>query len=64
MPEPQVKFSQRLWSQEVAAVEALDTLDTAPGVQGAQALADRQQSAAYEFANGKRVFRHEKNPYT
>lgn len=49
----QVRTSTRLWSQEVAIAEARDAMDTA-GVPFP--LQDRRE-VAYEFANGRRIFR-------
>lgn len=58
-----VRTSTRLWSDEVAQVEAQDALDYAgAGVAGVAALAEKRQPWWYEFANGRR-FLAPKDPY-
>lgn len=62
MADLKVRTSSRLWSEEVAQVEALDALDYAgPGAAGVEALAEKRQPVIYQFGN--RVFRAPKDPY-
>jgi len=64
MAEPKVSTSTRLWSEEVARADAIDTMDYAgPGMAGVMALVDKQRPVNYEFAGGKRLFRQPKDPY-
>lgn len=57
-----VTTSTRLWSQEVAAADALDVLDSAkPGAEGVQELL-RRKTIGYEFSNG-RTFEDAKGAY-
>jgi hypothetical protein len=58
---PVVRTSNRLWSEECARADAIDSLEAPePGV---QALVERQPyDRAYEFSNGRK-FRDKRNPY-
>jgi hypothetical protein len=64
MADPVVRSSNMQWSEQVAIVEAADTLDYAgAGAAGLAALAEQLQPVVYEFAGGTRRFRRAKNPY-
>lgn len=59
---PVVRTGTRLWSQEVAMVDALDALDSiGPGSEGLARLLDRRDPG-YEFGSGRK-FHTPKDPY-